>query len=263
MSGCASEHVPKFPDDVSISMITRFTCCGSARGPGSWCTIFSVAEMDGLRISVSFHECHGVKSQEAFHGKVSTFATNVRRNVPAPYLHAYLNGHSVWHAPSEVERGVLATQNWPTKAIRVQSPAGSPDSRMWESCRTMPLVGGYSRGSPVSPALSFRCRSRLTSITLIGSQDLAVKSRPNLFTHPKLAYCVFTCVLYTQVIICGAIACTFVQSRVDDALNCATTEHNSAPEYRSDIDGMLRPCRSRPIVVDVISQRRLNEAEDR
>ncbi|KAJ8869651.1 hypothetical protein PR048_028644 [Dryococelus australis] len=29
----------------------------------------------------------------------------------------------------------------------------SPYFRMWESCRTMPLVGGYSRGSPVSPAL--------------------------------------------------------------------------------------------------------------
>ncbi|KAJ8891984.1 hypothetical protein PR048_004549 [Dryococelus australis] len=30
------------------------------------------------------------------------------------------------------------------------------DFRMWESCRTMSLVGGFSRGSPVSPALSFR-----------------------------------------------------------------------------------------------------------
>ncbi|KAJ8890945.1 hypothetical protein PR048_010454 [Dryococelus australis] len=38
----------------------------------------------------------------------------------------------------------------PTKANRVQSPAGSPDFRKWESRRTMPLVGGFSRGSPVS-----------------------------------------------------------------------------------------------------------------
>ncbi|KAJ8867893.1 hypothetical protein PR048_031698 [Dryococelus australis] len=37
----------------------------------------------------------------------------------------------------------------PTKANRVQYPAGSlPDFRMWESCWTMPLVGGFSRGSP-------------------------------------------------------------------------------------------------------------------
>ncbi|KAJ8871921.1 hypothetical protein PR048_028261 [Dryococelus australis] len=66
----------------------------------------------------------------------------------------------------------------PTKANRVQFPAGSPDFRKWESCRTMPLAGGFSRGYPVSPAPSFRCRSIFTSITLIGSQDLAVMSRP-------------------------------------------------------------------------------------
>ncbi|KAJ8874925.1 hypothetical protein PR048_022815 [Dryococelus australis] len=68
----------------------------------------------------------------------------------------------------------------PTKTDRVQSPVGSPDFRKWESCWTMTLVGGFSRESPVSPALSFR--SIFTSITLIGSQDLAVKSRPNIFT---------------------------------------------------------------------------------
>ncbi|KAJ8898525.1 hypothetical protein PR048_003885 [Dryococelus australis] len=39
----------------------------------------------------------------------------------------------------------------PTKADRVQSPAWSPDFRMWESCQTMPLVGRFTRGSPVSP----------------------------------------------------------------------------------------------------------------
>ncbi|KAJ8871568.1 hypothetical protein PR048_027894 [Dryococelus australis] len=38
-------------------------------------------------------------------------------------------------------------------------------------------------GPPISPAPSFRHRSILPSITLIGSQDLTVKSRPNLFTH--------------------------------------------------------------------------------
>ncbi|KAJ8883367.1 hypothetical protein PR048_015210 [Dryococelus australis] len=46
------------------------------------------------------------------------------------------------------------------------------DFRMWESCGTMPLIGGFSRGSPVSPALSFRRHSIIISITLIGSQDL-------------------------------------------------------------------------------------------
>ncbi|KAJ8866098.1 hypothetical protein PR048_033622 [Dryococelus australis] len=51
----------------------------------------------------------------------------------------------------------------------------------------MPFVGGGGGGSlseisRVSPALSFRRCSTLTSITLIGSQDLDVQSRPNLFT---------------------------------------------------------------------------------
>ncbi|KAJ8874171.1 hypothetical protein PR048_025013 [Dryococelus australis] len=42
---------------------------------------------------------------------------------------------------------------------------------------------GFPRGFPVFPTPSFRHRSIFTSITLIGSQDLAVKSRPNLFAH--------------------------------------------------------------------------------
>ncbi|KAJ8866649.1 hypothetical protein PR048_032510 [Dryococelus australis] len=56
-------------------------------------------------------------------------------------------------------------------------PSGSlPDFRMWESCRTIPMVDGFSRGSPVSLA------PYSPQITLIGSKDLSVKGRPNLFT---------------------------------------------------------------------------------
>ncbi|KAJ8869118.1 hypothetical protein PR048_030685 [Dryococelus australis] len=78
------------------------------------------------------------------------------------------------------------------KLIDYSPPPGEPglisggllqDLRTWESCLTMPLTGGFSRGSPVFHALVFRCRSILPSITLIGPQDLAVKSRLNLFTH--------------------------------------------------------------------------------
>ncbi|KAJ8870933.1 hypothetical protein PR048_027235 [Dryococelus australis] len=39
---------------------------------------------------------------------------------------------------------------------RAKSPAGSLEFRKWESCRKMPLVGGFSQGSLVSPAPSFR-----------------------------------------------------------------------------------------------------------
>ncbi|KAJ8866331.1 hypothetical protein PR048_032174 [Dryococelus australis] len=38
-----------------------------------------------------------------------------------------------------------------TKANRVQYPAGSPDLRKWESSRTMPFIGGFSRDLPFSP----------------------------------------------------------------------------------------------------------------
>ncbi|KAJ8876500.1 hypothetical protein PR048_020945 [Dryococelus australis] len=63
----------------------------------------------------------------------------------------------------------------PTKADRVQSPTGPlPGFRKWASCRTKPLVGGFSRGSPVFPTLSFPRYSILASIALIGSKDFAV-----------------------------------------------------------------------------------------
>ncbi|KAJ8882399.1 hypothetical protein PR048_014207 [Dryococelus australis] len=52
----------------------------------------------------------------------------------------------------------------PTKANRVQSPNGSPpDVRKWGSCRTMPLVGEFSKGTPLSSALAFRRCPILTS----------------------------------------------------------------------------------------------------
>ncbi|KAJ8866537.1 hypothetical protein PR048_032394 [Dryococelus australis] len=82
----------------------------------------------------------------------------------------------VTHAPSlsgATVAGRLA-RSPPIKANRGQSPAGSPDFHKCESCRTMPLVGGFSRGSPISPASSFRRYSIFTSITLIGSQDHAL-----------------------------------------------------------------------------------------
>ncbi|KAJ8874816.1 hypothetical protein PR048_022705, partial [Dryococelus australis] len=70
----------------------------------------------------------------------------------------------------------------PTKTNRVQSPAGSPDFRKWESYRTAAVRRVFSRISRF-PVPSFWRRTIFTSITLIGSQDLAVKSRPNLFIH--------------------------------------------------------------------------------
>ncbi|KAJ8894526.1 hypothetical protein PR048_007183 [Dryococelus australis] len=64
--------------------------------------------------------------------------------------------------------------------------AGSPDFLMRESCQTMSLIGTFSLGSPVSPDPQFRRCPILTSIALIGSEDSAVKSRPNPFAHSLL-----------------------------------------------------------------------------
>ncbi|KAJ8890234.1 hypothetical protein PR048_009742 [Dryococelus australis] len=64
-------------------------------------------------------------------------------------------------------------------ANRVHSPAGLAD--LWESCRTMLLVGWFSRGSLVSPATSFRRCS--IHVTLIGSQDIVVMTVSLLASH--------------------------------------------------------------------------------
>ncbi|KAJ8871509.1 hypothetical protein PR048_027831 [Dryococelus australis] len=73
----------------------------------------------------------------------------------------------------------------PTKANGVRFPAGlPPDFRMRESCRTMPLVGGFYRGSPVSPPLHSGAAPYLPRFTLIGSQDLIAAQISSLYFHP-------------------------------------------------------------------------------
>ncbi|KAJ8890254.1 hypothetical protein PR048_009762 [Dryococelus australis] len=123
--------------------------------------------------------------------KVKNVAPYLKVGNYSDYLHLLCRHNSVCHVTSvEADEFGLPPKNGPaaptvapTKANRVQSPARSPDFREWESCRTMPLVCGFSQGSPLSPTPSFWHRSIFTSITLIGSQDLAAKRHPNLFTH--------------------------------------------------------------------------------
>ncbi|KAJ8870360.1 hypothetical protein PR048_029381 [Dryococelus australis] len=83
-----------------------------------------------------------------------------------------------------------AAESWwlvrspPIKTNRVQSPAGSlPIFASGSRARRCCWSGGFIGDLQFPPALSFRRFSVLTSVPLIGSQDLAVKSRPNLFTH--------------------------------------------------------------------------------
>ncbi|KAJ8881164.1 hypothetical protein PR048_017637 [Dryococelus australis] len=58
-----------------------------------------------------------------------------------------------------------------------------PDFRTWESCRTMPLVGVFSRGSPVSHALSFR---RCPILISLHSQGPDAPLHYALFHHQLL-----------------------------------------------------------------------------
>ncbi|KAJ8893947.1 hypothetical protein PR048_006548 [Dryococelus australis] len=113
------------------------------------------------------------------HDKVSSFEINIRKK--SLLLPANILTGSLSDGATVAER---LPRSPPTKANRAQSPAGSPDFRKWESCRTIPLVSGFSRRCPVSHAPSFRRRSIFTSTTLIGSQDLAAMK-----IQSKLEFC--------------------------------------------------------------------------
>ncbi|KAJ8896967.1 hypothetical protein PR048_002313 [Dryococelus australis] len=68
-----------------------------------------------------------------------------------------------------------------TWARRVRFLSGSlPDFRICESCRTMPMVCGFSRGSTVSPPLRSGAAPCPSHFTLISSKDTCVWNRPNL-----------------------------------------------------------------------------------
>ncbi|KAJ8895131.1 hypothetical protein PR048_000456 [Dryococelus australis] len=82
-----------------------------------------------------------------------------------------------------------------------KNPAATPaENRAWFAYGEGEIVPddtaarGFSRSSAISHAISFRHCSMLISITLIGSQDLTVKSRPNLFIH-SLKQIIYRCML--------------------------------------------------------------------
>ncbi|KAJ8890950.1 hypothetical protein PR048_010459 [Dryococelus australis] len=57
------------------------------------------------------------------------------------------------------------------------------DVDVYRQCWTMPLVGGFSRGSPVPPTLAFWRCSILSWLHPNRLSTIDVESRPNLFTH--------------------------------------------------------------------------------
>ncbi|KAJ8893903.1 hypothetical protein PR048_006504 [Dryococelus australis] len=151
----------------------------------------SGSDLTGDRTRLALVRCDMLTAQppRPMHNALATKMASLASNsVGTPFA----NQRLVTYLPDDSSRGgpvdfksahFIKTRSPPSKANRVQSPAGSPDFCKRESCRKMPLVDGFSRRSPVSPAPSFQCRFIFTSITLIDSEDLNAKSRPNLFTH--------------------------------------------------------------------------------
>ncbi|KAJ8866729.1 hypothetical protein PR048_032590 [Dryococelus australis] len=65
----------------------------------------------------------------------------------------------------------------------------TPDFRMWESCRTMPLVGGCSRGPPVPPALSFRHFSPYSPRSLSSALKTSMLRAVQISSLTRLLFC--------------------------------------------------------------------------
>ncbi|KAJ8866589.1 hypothetical protein PR048_032448 [Dryococelus australis] len=77
----------------------------------------------------------------------------------------------------------------PSQANRILFPAGSlPDFRVRELCRTIPLAGGrvFLGISSFPTLLHYGAAPCTPRFTLIGSQDLDVRSRPKLFALPLI-----------------------------------------------------------------------------
>ncbi|KAJ8897871.1 hypothetical protein PR048_003224 [Dryococelus australis] len=104
-----------------------------------------------------------------------------------PPLHSGAAPYSL-QSPSSALKTSLSNPEFASRllASHQREPSSIPgrftlDFRKWESCRTMPLVDGFSRDLPVSPP--FHSGAAPSSPHFIAFQDLAVKNCPNLFTH--------------------------------------------------------------------------------
>ncbi|KAJ8881341.1 hypothetical protein PR048_017822 [Dryococelus australis] len=115
--------------------------------------------------------------------RIQTQFVEIRSELSVQFSTAREVGKAVCKSGAMAALGAILPET--LKALPEDRPQHSaravPDFRMWESCQTMPLVGGFSLGSPAFPTLSF-WRSSTNFNHLHRSQDLAVKCLPNLFT---------------------------------------------------------------------------------
>ncbi|KAJ8882679.1 hypothetical protein PR048_014491 [Dryococelus australis] len=130
----------------------------------------------------------------------------------------------VYETPTELGATVAersAPRSPPTKANRVHSPAGSPDFRKWESCRTMPLIVGLSRGLPFPPSLhsgaapySLQSSSSALKTLLEAVADVtATKHSSTRGVHVWRGKCVATPAHWTS----GSRAASFCCAHINDS----------------------------------------------
>ncbi|KAJ8896132.1 hypothetical protein PR048_001475 [Dryococelus australis] len=114
-----------------------------------------------------------------------------RQASQSPVLSMHLYSHCAFFRHAGGGGVVLAERlacSPPTKVNRARSPAGPlSDFRTWETCRTMPLAGGFPLGSTVSP-LPFIREPLHTSITLDGSLDLTPIQTKACFRTLKIGH---------------------------------------------------------------------------
>ncbi|KAJ8888201.1 hypothetical protein PR048_007688 [Dryococelus australis] len=112
------------------------------------------------------HQCYGIpgtkifcKTQMASDADLEASPTMhifpSTLSLPCPSVHD-VNSTIPSHGSGAAAEQWLKRSSPPTAAIRARYPAGSlPDPRMRESCWTMPLASGLSRGTVASPAPAF------------------------------------------------------------------------------------------------------------
>ncbi|KAJ8882538.1 hypothetical protein PR048_014349 [Dryococelus australis] len=117
-----------------------------------------------------------------------------------------------------------------------------------ESLRTMPLVGGFSRGSPVSPALAFRRCSVLTSL------------HPRRLSRTSMLRAVQNIFFRSDTVPCGRVRDSYPGGS-GGAVDRALTSHHGDP---SSIPGGFTPGSSHVgIVLDDVACRRVFSGHSR
>ncbi|KAJ8895370.1 hypothetical protein PR048_000702 [Dryococelus australis] len=141
--------------------------------------------------------------------------------------------------PAAPRRGATVAERLacspPTKANRVQSPAGSPDFRKWESCRTMPLVGGFS---------SEIFRFPRPSIPALHHSHF---NHPHRLSRPRYIMCgeFIATRLGVQINTVTPLIYDLIEEKYDLAVSIAENNRNSADVVESSFTG-VEPRNSSP-----------------